>query len=65
MIRIVLVVGLAPILPCAAFIVWIVGYDAHPHRLWFAYAEAVVFTIVMIVSQVWLYRVRLKQTRKL
>jgi hypothetical protein len=64
-IRILLVVGVAPIPFGAGFLVWIIGYDVHPHHVFSACVIAGLVTVFMAATQWWLYRVRMKRVRRL
>lgn len=63
--RLLLAVGVVPIIPCAVVLVWLLGFDVRPHQLGFACMVAALFVVIMSASQWWLYRVRIKRASML
>ena len=63
--RILLAVGVVPIVPCAVVLVWLLGFDAHPHQVGLSCVVAAIFVAIMAVSQWCLDRVRMKRASAL
>ncbi len=51
--RIVLIGGLAGSVPAAALLIWLLGYNVHPHRVAFAWIVTAVVVVVNSAVQ-WL-----------
>jgi hypothetical protein len=60
-----LLVGLAPVIPGMVLIVWLIGFGAHPHQAGFACVLAIAAGVIVSGGQWWMYRVRMKQARRL
>ncbi|MBO0826051.1 MAG: hypothetical protein J2P27_19685 [Actinobacteria bacterium] len=61
--RILLMAGLAPVLPLAGVLVWLLGYNVHPHQVVQAYIIAGAFIIAATGIQWILYHGRVKRIR--
>lgn len=62
--RTVLLAGLAPILPAAALLLWILGFEHRPHHVVLGIVVAVAFCIVTAGTQLFLYRNNMKRIAK-
>jgi uncharacterized protein YhhL (DUF1145 family) len=63
--RIVLIAGLAPEIPLTVLIIWLLGFTVHPHQAARACIIAGIFLIIASGAQLLVYRIRIKQARKL
>jgi mannose/fructose/N-acetylgalactosamine-specific phosphotransferase system component IID len=59
--RIVLISGLAPLLPCGAVLVWLLGYKVHPHKVVFAFVVTGILVVIGIALSLFLYRQNMKR----
>jgi hypothetical protein len=62
--RIILIAGLAPVIPGAALVIWILGFAAHPHHVAFACIVAAITATFGVSAQLLIYRLRMKQASK-
>jgi hypothetical protein len=62
--RIILISGLAPVIPCIAIIIWQVGFVPRPHHVALACIIAVIFAVFALSSQLLLYRLRMKRATR-
>lgn len=63
--RIVLACGLAPVLPCAAVIIWVLGYSVRPYQPALGFVTAGIAAVVGIAGQLAVYHVKMKRARQL
>jgi hypothetical protein len=63
--KVLLALGVVPIIPCAVILLWLIGFNAHPHHIGLACTLAAIFVVIMSGSQWLLYHQRMKQARML
>jgi hypothetical protein len=63
--RFVLLCGLVPIAPCAAFLIWRFGYDVHPHRVAFSITVTGIVVVFAIAINAFVYHLNMKRVRTL